>query len=997
MSQVLQSDMDALAQAANDVLLPVINGGAVSTSANFQCNVFDVVAGRYLIGYSAISPQPAYGFLNNTFTNLVSGSSVFNGSGQYVYTISTTGFYHILIGPGESFFTTDESAGYTGVYSINFYDLMTPRSNRIYLTSGKQITITGTVGASVKSKISVYSSWLFEINRIKGDLMAVLTGGLNTGGDDTAPTGDIGSYGAWSSPTLAFGTPLYMNPQAVCSGPWIVYINDPSTYDLGKYLGILYGAFDKSRADANYFQCFQNVAFYTTDNTVKIQSCLGDGITLSSSPIAWDTTSSVVGPNTNYTSTVKFNPSVSGTIQGSITFGVTSSVFPSFATSFGSVSIVSNGGTSYTVTISFAQSLVAGDNVLTLNYQNASAGGFYAAMQFTYDTSAAGTPYSNIIHPTNPGYKVQSSGMATPTFKIYSSTSAVYFSPCWILTNPAAFGLWEANTLPIPAQNVFLDQDIYNYKNLPANNFNYGVQILENGPAYDSSGNYVFKKLIPGRQYYYQRSNYGLTYPVDYTLINGTQTLTDDGYFTAQGSSATLTGLIGHTVEAYIFFTDYYQMGIGPSSAESDLDSGGVIQPVAPSVTPKPTKWPIKRSTDFLPFQHSAYVGDAGDQIMIQSDYSILNPSWGTLWHTLGIHGQARGSNGTIIAVRAAGMSINDVGWLNGVNQIGYPHATKTFHVYVSLTNGINPFDPTTYDFVITGADVTIPGNAPYGYDARVFANRNQFYYMVVTTDNTYTTLSTYSGAVPHLNPKYFFWQYDNASDNTEIYSYCLNGESLMFLQKEISATAGTGQKIIPQSGYCIFKVKASRLPVDIGRGIQITPLIGSDLTITLGQWVTDNSDPSNVYFEPLKADGGLDNLTIEIPATASDSGEVVVYLPVLGGNELVYQCSQQIILEAWVNWQPIWFSNVFGSFDISAFVNGSFTTDSLVPQPLAFQHCLAFVNFSWSATPQATYVQYPLARCVFDDIVSLLRIINPNYNYPQIGAGNSSWFSNTL
>ena len=945
MSQVLQSDMDALAQAANDVLLPVINS-QIDGLGCIDSNIYDVSAGDYIYYDVTVVPQPPYSFPQNTFTNLISSSAVFDGSGKYVYTISTTGYYQVLIGSGEYFETTDQSS------YINFYDLMTPRSNRLYLTSGKTITISGTIGASVKSKISVYNSWLFELNRIRGDLMAVLAGGSH--GAYTVP-----SSGLLGVPLYSFGTPLFMAPQAVCSGPWLVYVNDPSQYDMGKYNGILYGTFNGTnwRSDANWYQCFCSVAFYTTDNTVQIQTSLGDGLT--SGSIAWDTTNS----GYNYTSTIGMSATgATGNLQTSVTFSVTISAAysgalydhapasaPSFgiAASIGSVSSViltnyshsfdphNNTGSfsaAYAVTVNINQAFSSGSLVATYNSSSffpslsgdpdasytsqttSITSATFNALKFIIGTSAAGTPYSNVIHPTNPGYRVVA-GTGQSVLRIYNSTASLYPTPCWTLTNPNSSGVWEAMTLPVPAQNVFLDQDFYNY-----------------------TIKYAHIGVLPS--------------------------------------------------------------GMGTTTGESyeNTSTGGLINSVQPITTPKPTKWPVIRSTEFLPYvcqnYESCVLGYLGnDPVMVNI---------GGIWQTLPLSIRVFYNNDIVIAARAPGMNLNMVGWLNGVNQIGYPHPTKTFTIFVSKNGGvgINPANPATYDFSITGDDVRIPGNAPAGYWESILSGTGQVHYCVTTTDNTFTTLSTYIGNSPKSSDKMFFVGYSTGKENQETYSYSLYGDPVMLLQEDIRLNYGdVFQKLTPRSGYCIFKVKASRLPQDVGRGIQLTPASGADLTITLGQYVTDNSNPANVYFEPFMADNGLDKLTIEIPDTASDSGEVAVYLPVLGGNELVYQCSQQVILEAWVNWQPIWFSNVFANFDYRAFDHGAFESYGLVPQPLQFQHCLAFVNYAWNQTgnAQATYVQYPLAKCIFDDIISLMRIINPNYNYPQIGVGNDSWNTNQL
>lgn len=81
--------------------------------------------------------------------------------------------------------------------------------------------------------------------------------------------------------------------------------------------------------------------------------------------------------------------------------------------------------------------------------------------------------------------------------------------------------------------------------NLEGNNPSQGANIVPGGAVYDGSGNYTLAVSEDSSYIYTQGAN-------DDTLVNGVQTLSADGFFTANGASVTLTGTIGTAVTAVI-------------------------------------------------------------------------------------------------------------------------------------------------------------------------------------------------------------------------------------------------------------------------------------------------------------------------------------------------------------------------------------------------------------------------------------------------------------
>jgi hypothetical protein len=211
------------------------------------------------------------------------------------------------------------------------------------------------------------------------------------------------------------------------------------------------------------------------------------------------------------------------------------------------------------------------------------------------------------------------------------------------------------------------------------------------------------------------------------------------------------------------------------------------------------------------------------------------------------------------------------------------------------------------------------------------------------------------------------------------------------------------GNKPIPQNGYCIFKIRATRLPVANSAGISVTPESGDEIKIMVGQnrlqydgtlsfapFVQTNpgpgaGDPGTGAGDPSTGAGGsVTPYTITIPANARDSGDVEVFWPVLSGNELAYQSGEKIILEVWANWQPIFFSSMYG---IREYQNSIFGLFIMPFDATAFKACLAFANLydtaesnypvgnSFYSNPPSR-CQFPMSVEIYDDLEACLNLI---------------------
>lgn len=123
--------------------------------------------------------------------------------------------------------------------------------------------------------------------------------------------------------------------------------------------------------------------------------------------------------------------------------------------------------------------------------------------------------------------------------------------------------------------------------NLEGNNPTQGANIVPGGAVYDGSGNYTLAVSEDTSYTYTQGAN-------DDTLVNGVQTLSADGFFTANGASVTLTGTIGAAVTAVIrtpVYPTYDQVRalVGESVILAVNEAGVTTTYVSPDGTRKVT------------------------------------------------------------------------------------------------------------------------------------------------------------------------------------------------------------------------------------------------------------------------------------------------------------------------------------------------------------------------------------------------------------------------
>ena len=943
--------MDDLAIMANGCLLPIVNsqattfpfapGDMVSTAWDEANCYYDKFTSGILPfvfyaggggGVETVSPQPNYSFALNAYVNLVSGATygadIGGGRGNCYFTV-VDGSYDFIIGStwhetawpfaGEKL-TAD---GFDYIYTTKCF----------YLKAGTYV-LSGEADQPVKSVVTKsQGAWLNELNRIRGDAMA-LTGLFNVG----------------------FDNPLLRNPAAVCSGPWCVGVNDPVTWPMGAYAylqGVLQGTLTGSvypTTPSTPMVIFNNVSFYSASDSLSVFSALGDGSTQS---MGFATTNS----GNDYTSNIFFNTTQAGTLKATIKFQVVLTViygdfgtggvetFPAtpltaaslgLASSLGSVTTTflsythnydhSNniGGwqATYDVLITLDEILTVGETALTVTYTIPTTGWLDQSVYYNSHNAATGGATLNPIFVFATHTGVISSGI--------HPTDSVYQVVCGLETWPQ-FKFYNGTATLYPTACWIISDPVINgvwtAKTLPVPGMN--VFLDQDFPPYIGETIGPFRNLL-GQNIDIATAGNGKSgrYPVGQT---------GNPYATTMRQTAPISFDV-ETNSIPVYLNDK-------------------VQSMSPGITCRPAKWLVRRDTDFVPYE-------LGFNTIQHTTYSnqIANAAGDLIYYSVSVP-----PNATSVKIRLV-KSGTVPGWRAGVFQYG---AALAENLNILVKKSTYPTSTSDCDFYTANNAVTIDPDGGGSYLATIL--NNGFAFAIQTVNGHAVLFDVY------VQIETTFTTPDRVylPPVDECFSYVMDGTPGAFAEYQAFLYGGTTAKPIPQSGYCIFKVRATRLPV--GSPIAITPSSGALLTITIGQNILA---AGVLTFTPFK-NPDASNLTITIPANARDSGDVKVFIPVLAGNEIVYQCSAQIIFEAWVNWQPVWFNKMYGM--------GQFPFDTTyafnAPTPTVFQYALSFVNdfdvtnVGWPQVyPESgvhgSVVQFPLFRELYDDTVALLVLL---------------------
>jgi hypothetical protein len=551
----------------------------------------------------------------------------------------------------------------------------------------------------------------------------------------------------------------------------------------------------------------------------------------------------------------------------------------------------------------------------------------------------------------------------------------------FILSEPTVPGVWVANTLPVHGQNVFLDQDMPPYVGAYEQNFTgSGAKIAVSGTLYylndfldnppTGQPNNSEPRFESSMRQQARGPQDGFSYDIPfwddtetYPYGGGATAANGDLYYSLQN------GNLNHPLTDASWWSF-----LVPASENSRSPKYNLINQ---SCQPQAAQWLVRRDTDFIPFSYG--FNDWESQGTYSSQLAVHDP--GNTGTHLNLNIVSVGAGATAVRIRLVAAGTAEKGWQDGVLQYGDDLATNL----KILVRQDDYATKSVYDFATVNNAVTIDGtnrsDGGRGYLTRVLNSGFYFSVQNLTGADVEYDVIIEVDYKKNQQRQYF-------PPCSECFSYAIDGTP------PANYTPQSGSKPVPQSGYCIFKVRATRLPVQNGAGISVTPATGDEINILLGQNILQPD--GTLSFSPfmnLNAGPGAGDdtgpgagdtgtgvggsgtpATLTIPATARDTGDVDVFIPVLSGNELVWQSDDDVIVEAWANWQPIFFSAQYGT-------NSPYATFDAT----AFQYCLAFANqfdpyFSnfpgygpYSPEPK---VKFPPSVEIFDDLEACLNLI---------------------
>lgn len=757
------------------------------------------------------------------------------------------------------------------------------------------------------------TDWLTQINRIRTDL--------------------------W---TQIFGTPasaVYLNPDALVSGPWCVGVNDPATFPMvapfidsgfpapsGYPLiinaqGELFGTLNSTNSIAPNpnFTAFKSVKFYFA------AADAADGLTIGTGRRV-DCFLNGSGTLPTESFNFPFNASLGGslycTLQSpfSYTGGGTPPALPPDASAFG-ISDTSSVEITWTTiaTATAGQYLLVG----TVNYVTIGTGAgnitFSATTPANYsfigELPGNATIYNQlllviaklffstentitipaVIHPSSAGQVIAADDIPADSDFTVNGNYAVAI---WEISDPTVPGMWTAMTLPVPGVNVFLDQDLPPY-----------IGSLSQSRALDSN-----------------------QIPIE-TAVAGNR---GDPLSEPQASTMRQPAPIN-------------------LGSETIVPADPKINPVSPGINARATKWPVLRDTGSVVLNYFPRVNQTLDI------FTLTIPSGGVFTTSFPIVP----SNATAVKMRLV-----KSGSANFIPPA--PVLATNLNFFVSISNNPNPSDPSTYDFETSNNQVNIPNDGGAGYLASIIANESfvGFNYAIQNPSDGPVTFDLITEIDTGIVGGRVF-----TPEVSECFSYCIDGHAPGFNSLPFR------NKPIPQNGYCIWKIRATR-PIEQVNGYGVTPESGAAITATIGQNKVQGD--GSLLFMPLYQPDGMTPLTITIPEDARDSGDVAVFIPVLSATELVWQCDSTIVFEAWGNWQPIWFSEYMGIFQGEELNDWQTSPLENLFGAQAWAQALAFSNFFYIGYANypplvgnaTTTVQFPLFAGLYNDLETVLDLM---------------------
>ena len=985
-------------------------------------------------GVHFANPQPNYAFGDNSMgANMIPSGAVYDGSGHYAVTVTPYSFYDYVPGTANDIgvvFTT----AYDAIGNIDLAAMPTPAAvhanQRIQSCSATTATMIGTAGQPVKAGLKKNNrNWMRELNRIRWDFFLTLTAQVGSpalnqivlanpaavnsgpwciGVNDpvTFPGGIDQGFLIGTLPlTLIAGSPFF-EPIYNTVQFYFQKTNVPDTFAVstGRLLETTFNngttsgsaSFNISYAAsyAGQWNCVFKIPFSGSAGAPPPVSIFTIADT-STVTVAWTTAAVTDGSDGQFY--------LVGTISQLIA--------------------VSSGSINFTATISGGYLFPGVSDSMHPVYNSAN---FRSVITYL---SATAKVAANTICQANDGAYITAHDLPANSDFVLGGVKA---PACWGISDATVKGVWVAKTLPTPGMNVFLDHDL---PPLVANRSTTGfapspgqftilpdyvdnldsIYYVWGGPPNASSmrqwtlydlGEAVVSVVVPPDSAspqtvtgYVGETPVNITFPPHYpnpgttiqidlgehhfSIISQTiqpqptpwPTLRDTDLvpfdYGNNGSEITATnshqfapanGTIndypldgfGFTIEPSVVGINIKLLSAGTAIGRGWLNEAityGTPLPQALKIFVSATDTPDPNN----PATYSFVTGK--NSIAFPAD--VPKALWNQIMAGVGFTFVIQNS---LLFLTNAALSMAGGGYLPGdvlpiAGGILFTGA-KAAAITIKTVDGSG--NPLTWTISNAGGYTSAPASSqtPTGGHG----SGATFTLTFGTADVNYdVTVEMLYAAKPKRD---FFPRCSEAQ------SYDLAGP--WFDQPVADNNSGFGgRKKIPQNGYCIHKVRAWRLPNLNSDNRAITPASGNEIVITIGQYELQWDD--SVKFIPMFKPDRVTPFTITIPAAGFDTGDVEVFWPVLGGNELVYQASEAVRFEAGVNWQPLFHSLQYNM------AGGS-------PAAIAYPNCLDFYN-DFNFTGQGNYpdtivdtdlhhVRFPPTKDIYNDLIGCLLLL---------------------
>lgn len=350
-------------------------------------------------------------------------------------------------------------------------------------------------------------------------------------------------------------------------------------------------------------------------------------------------------------------------------------------------------------------------------------------------------------------------------------------------------------------------------------------------------------------------------------------------------------------------------------------------------VTNKGALWPVFRDTDFVP--------DAVGGRPIKGSKA---------WNVLGTKYPAPIQNTDTIHPEGGAGDLHNY-------SIFVPAGTADVRFYTSDPNLVLYVKADDFPS-ITDHDASAPGGTWLSLKDSLpgFETDTTWFYSVGNpTDADITSTTTAIPIFDDTPPTGTFFPTRLDDDNESVAQ--LEGASYHFADPTTAVA-----RPIPPRGYCVFLITVRRQPVANAAGIAVTPSTGTaDLAVKIGTMIGFSFDSAGV-FEEIQ--------TITVPAGAA-SVTVPVFLPVIDGVPLVYQCAEVVIVLAPVNFQPMMHSSFSAE---TTLIGGVAQTVGYYDGPLWYSPLRTLLFFKAGVINHP--ILLPLAADVYNDLTAALNLM---------------------